>query len=315
MKLPLPTRFIRLCTTTSEGYAEVGARQVYIFPTGYGFLFALLLCLMLIGSINYSNNLGFLLTFLLAGLGMVAMIHTWRNLVGLQLSCTAPKATFKGKQAHYPLIVRNNRSYERPAIKIEFRSSESAECDLDRSTSQQLPLNVKATERGLQQIPRITASTQYPLGLFTAWTYMQLENSALVYPAPGPTLKLDQQPSYKQSRQGNKGVGAEDFVGQRDYHAGDSPKHINWKAFAREQGLQTKQFGGDRAEQLWLDWDKINENDIELKLSRLCKGVLDAANRNLEYGLRLPDLEISPALDMAHKQHCLSALALYGKTP
>lgn len=313
MKLPLPSRFIRLCKPNDEGYAEVGTRQVYIFPTGYGFLFAILLMLMLVGSINYANNLGFLLTFILAGLGMVTMIHTWRNLVGLQLQCAAAKPVFKGKPANYQLTLRNERPVERPSIQIEFKKGDMAACDLAENESQTLTLSENTTQRGWQSISQLTASTQYPLGLFTAWTYMQLDTTTLVYPAPGQSLELEQQPTYKQSRQGDKGVGAEDFVGQRDYRPGDSPKHINWKIFAREQGLQTKQFGGDRAEQLWLDWALLNEGDIEQKLSRLCRAILDASNKQLEYGLRLPNLEINPALDFAHRQRCLSALALYGE--
>ncbi len=315
MKLPLPSRFIRLCRPGGEGYAQVGPRQIYIFPTGFGFLFALLLCLMLIGSINYSNNLGFLLTFLLAGLGLVAMIHTWRNLVGLHLGTFSSPPAFKGERARYQLILKNTRRAERPGLCLEFEKGNIARCDLGENSSHNVSLHSNATARGWQLIPRIVASTQYPLGLFTAWTYIQLDASTLVYPAPGTAAELILNPTYRQSKQGNKGVGVEDFVGLRPYRAGDSPKHINWKAVAREQALQTKQFGGDRSEQLWLDWDHLSGGDTEQKLSQLCGGVIDASSRGLEFGLRLPDKEISPALELAHQQRCLSALALFDKSP
>jgi len=204
MKLSLPTRFIRLCKPNEEGFAEVGTRQVYIFPTGYGFLFALLLCIMLVGSINYANNLGFLLTFILSGLGMVAMIHTWRNLVGLQISCTTSPPVFKGKPAHYPLTLKNNRDAERPAIQLEFHKGEEAECDLLEKGSHVLNLQEKTTRRGWHLIPRITASTQYPLGLFTAWSYFQLDSATLVYPAPGIPIELAQLPTYSRADKGTK---------------------------------------------------------------------------------------------------------------
>ncbi len=314
MKLPLPARFIRLCRPNQEGYAEIGTRQVYIFPTGYGFLFALLLLLMLIGSINYANNLGFLLTFLLAGLGLVTMVHTWRNLVGSRFSTAASPPVFKGELAPYQLTVKNQRTSERPAIRLEFDRDHSAECDIGKNDSHNLTLYKKALKRGWQPIPQIVASTRYPLGLFTAWTYIQLDTATLVYPAPSATIELEQLPTYKQSRQGDKGVGVEDFIGQRAYRYGDSPKHINWKAVAREQPLQTKQFAGDRAEQLWLDWNATNPGDVEQKLSQLCRGVLDSSQRELEYGLRLPDQEIPPTMDVAQKRLCLTALALFGES-
>ncbi len=315
MRLPLPARFIRVCNPNTEGRAEIGTRQIYIFPTGFGFLFAILLFIMLIGSINFANNLGFLLTFLLAGLGPVAMIHTWRNLLGTALALAASPPTFKGESATYHLVVINGRGAERPAIRLEFDRKNITEWDLSADDCHNLTLYRKASKRGWQPIPRVVVSTQYPLGLFTAWSYVQLDANTLVYPAPSSPIELEQMPTYKQSRQGDKGIGVEDFVGLRAYRQGDSPRHINWKAVAREQPLQTKQFAGDRAEQLWLDWNTTNPGDVEQKLSQLCRGVLDSSQKELEYGLRLPDQEISPAQGIAQKIRCLSALALFGESP
>ena len=42
-------------------------RNIYIVPTGAGFVFALVLAVMLLAAINYQLNLGYVLTFLLAG--------------------------------------------------------------------------------------------------------------------------------------------------------------------------------------------------------------------------------------------------------
>ena len=49
------------------------ARRTYILPTGVGLIYALMTFAMLLGSMNYNNNLSFVLTFLLIGLGFVAM--------------------------------------------------------------------------------------------------------------------------------------------------------------------------------------------------------------------------------------------------
>ena len=48
---------------------------------------------------------------------------------------------------------------------------------------------------------------------------------------------------------GDQGRGSDDFASLRPYHAGDSLRHVHWKALAREQGLVTKQFGGGVSEQ------------------------------------------------------------------
>jgi hypothetical protein len=65
MNIRLPERFIRRCRCNDRDEAMIGTRQIYIIPSRYGFGYALLLLLMWIGSINYANNLGLLLTFLL----------------------------------------------------------------------------------------------------------------------------------------------------------------------------------------------------------------------------------------------------------
>ena len=62
-----------------RGPVFLSQRRVYILPTRQGALFGAALLLMLIGSINYQLSLGFILTFLLAGMA------SWR-------SCT-PTAT------------------------------------------------------------------------------------------------------------------------------------------------------------------------------------------------------------------------------
>ena len=48
----------------------------------------------------------------------------------------------------------------------------------------------------------------------------------------------------------------------------------------------------------------------EHKLSRLCAWVVNADKQNVDYGLRLPGLEIKPGRGEAHKKRCLEALAL-----
>ena len=65
-----------------RGEVVLVQRRIFILPTGAGITFAVVLLLMLTGSINYALSLGFILAFLLAGLAIVAMLHTFRNLAG-----------------------------------------------------------------------------------------------------------------------------------------------------------------------------------------------------------------------------------------
>jgi uncharacterized protein (DUF58 family) len=111
---------------------------------------------------------------------------------------------------------------------------------------------------------------------------------------------------------GDQGIGSDDFAGLRGFRSGDSLKHIHWKALARQQGLQTKLFGGDRNEQLWLDWRMLEGLDTEHRLSQLCRWVIEAERQGMEYGLWLPDQSIDPDRGQSHQRRCLKALALFG---
>ena len=107
-------------------------------------------------------------------------------------------------------------------------------------------------------------------------------------------------------------AGDEDFSGLRNYVAGDAMPRIAWKALAREQGLQVKQFSAQQGHSLWLDWSQLPNIAQERKLELLTRWVLDAETQGMRYGLRLPGKELQPAQGQTHRAECLRALALYG---
>jgi len=134
---------------------------------------------------------------------------------------------------------------------------------------------------------------------------------ALVYPKPAATIPLPA----STTRNGTgaiSGMGDEDFAGLRSYAAGDTPQRIAWKAFAREQGLQVKQFSALQGSELWLDWNLAPSEDPEQKLAILARWVLDSEVQGLLYGLRLPGIELPLDRGAAHRDECLRALALFG---
>jgi len=70
---------------------------------------------------------------------------------------------------------------------------------------------------------------------------------------------------------------------------------------------------GGSLDELVLDLDALPRAlDLELKLSRLTRWVLEAELRALPYALRLGRLHLDAALGPAHQAACLEALALYG---
>ena len=75
----------------------LGQRRIFVLPTAAGLAFAVTLLTLLIASINYNLSLGYAFTFLLAGLGIVTIVHTFRNLADLSIAPTRHVAGFAGE--------------------------------------------------------------------------------------------------------------------------------------------------------------------------------------------------------------------------
>ena len=300
-------RFVR----AARAGEPVRGRQIYILPTRYGLLFAVLVVAVFVGAMNYGNNLAFLLAFLLAAIGQIAMHQTWRNLRGLRLSATPMGRVYAGEPARFAVQLEATDGRERPAVQIDG-VAETAVVDCRPGSEASGTLGVPTRSRGRTSLGRLTLSTRYPLGLLRAWSYVDTDAVAVVYPRPAARCDIPADPTYGGAEQGSLGVGADDFVGLRGYRPGDAPSRLDWKTLARERGLHTRQFGGDRADRLWLSFDALAGLDAEQRLAMLCRGVLDAERGARHYGLRLPGEVIEPGNGARHAEQCLTALALFG---
>ncbi|MBE0622210.1 MAG: DUF58 domain-containing protein [Burkholderiales bacterium] len=285
--------------------------RVYILPTRAGLAFGMAVGVMLVGSINYNLSLGYVLTFLLASMGLVAILHTFRNLVHLYITPGRAEPVFAGEVAWFELFVENRSRYDRCAIAL-WHQDKATRCDVASARDAMVSIPVAAARRGWLSAGRITMETRFPLGLLRAWSYIQPDMRCLVYPRPDDGLLPLPEPSAGTGEKRVAGGGSDDFAGLRAYQVSDSPRHIHWKAAAREQQLQTKVFSGRAAAELWLALDQLPADlDLESKLSRMTRWVLAADLDGLRYGLRLPGLELAPDAGEPHRLACLRELALY----
>lgn len=303
------------------GYAppERGAivlrqRRVYILPTRLGLMFGATLLILLVGSINYVLSLGFALTFLLAGMAIAGMVYTVRNLVRLSIHAGRVEPVFAGEAAQFRLFLENADPYERVAILVRHDASGAQTVlDVPAGASAAAVLPVPAQRRGWLPIGRVTLETRYPLGLFRAWSHVEPELRALVYPRPETAALPQPSPDSSAGNARLTARGTDDFSGLRAYQVSDSPRHVAWKAVARSEDMLTKQFAGQSSAELWLDWTLLPaEMDLERRLSRLAGWALAAERAGARYGLRIPGSELPPAHGEAQLSCCLAALALCG---
>jgi uncharacterized protein (DUF58 family) len=287
-------------------------RRIFIVPTSGGLLFAVVLAVMLIGAINYNLSLGHALTFLLAGLGIVGMIHTFRNLHGLVITPGRSAPVFAGETAHFQITLDNDRPTPRLGLELEAETGKSVNATVNRKKSSRLNIPVSAKTRGWLPLPRVRLSTRYPLGLFTAWAYLQPAMRCLVYPQPIAAPLPPASPTPVGGERSGDG-GQEDFAGFRERQPADSPRHVAWKASARyaDGPLLIKQFAGGAQVDLRLDWQLTDAalND-ETRIGILTGWVLAAHAADAHYALRLPGIDIPTGSGERHRQLCLEALAL-----
>jgi uncharacterized protein (DUF58 family) len=306
-------------TARDRGEVELNQRRVYILPTRAGLGFGALLLALLVGSINYSLGLGFGLTFVAAACGLVDMITTYRNLAHLHLRPGRAGAVFAGEEAPFELQLSNRTRLARFAVWIDLDTARDPRHAVDVATGSgtTVVLTGASTRRGWMKAPRVRLSTRFPLGLFNAWSYWQPDSRALVYPFPeqdAPPLPVSGHPS----PDGFGSAGSDDFAGVRSYQPGDPLRQLAWRHIARLDPslggqLVSKLFEGGSLEELVLDLEALDPRlELESKLSRLTRWVLEAELRSLPYALHLGRQSIAPALGPAHQAACLEALALYG---
>jgi len=287
--------------------------RVYILPTGVGLVFALMTFAMLLGSMNYNNNLSFLLTFLLAGLGFVAMHQCQRNLVGLEIAFAGVEPVFAGQPARFRIAVTNHSKNARRYIRLNIDSTFSVAEDLAPGESKLFTLPVPTERRGWLALERFGIRTLYPFELFRAWAWLHMDLRGLVYPQPAGHAPLPPPTQTARGHRQHDARGEEDFAGLRRFHVGDSPRHVAWKAYARSGQLLSKRFAGADTSSQWFDIDAVPAPDLEARLSILTRWVLDADRSREDYGLRLGNSRLGPAHGDAHRRRCLEALALYGQ--
>jgi uncharacterized protein (DUF58 family) len=293
---------------------ELTRNRIYILPTRLGIAFATMLFAMLLGGMNYNNNLGLGLTFLLVSLGLVTMHHCHGTLRGLTLRLLATEPAFAGQSVGFRLLLENDSIAPRPRIELSAGTSAPSVVDVPAAGSAQALIEVPAQRRGRVPLVRLVVATRHPLGLFRAWAVVHAEYHAIAWPKPAERGRVPLGVPTDTGGAQDRAQGDADFAGLRPFQSGDSLRRVAWKAYARGQGLHTKQYAGTDVVSHVFDWDTLEGLDTEARLAQLCRWVLDAHERGEAFGLRLPGIAIAPNLGAAHRLHCLTALALFDGT-
>ena len=294
-------------------------RNIYIVPTRAGFVFAAVLVVMLLAAINYQLNLGYVLTFLLAGAGFVSMHLTHNTLRGLTLHLKPPASGFAGQALPIEVVLSSPTRLQH-GVGLGFQSAGETKQARQHDVFVDVPAGGQASAhlafvppwRGRHDVPALRAETRYPFGLFRAWTVWRPAAQLLAWPAPEqPLAPLPPSPAAAGEAAQRRPSDSGEFEGIRAYRRGDALKRVVWKKAARTGELVSREASSALQRELWLDWQQAQLSGTEPRLSRLAAWVLAAEAAGVAHGLRLPGVEIPLGSGMAQQRRSLDALALW----
>lgn len=281
-------------------------KKVYIYPNRFGFLFFGLFCLMLIVGAAYTNNLIFLMGFILISFLFVVILLTAKNLRNIEVSNVQFKPGFPGEIVPVKVTIENTSDFEhtRLFIKLDGFENNAELFYIGPKDRTDVVLSVTLPEsRGVYSIGRIRVSTSNPFGLFYSWFWYKFNIEHLVFPKP---LGLKERP-----KQENE-VGDE-FSGLKEYQVGDPMSRISWKHMARNDQMLVKEFNDSELKQDVLSIAETKQSQFEDKLSQLALWLLEAEKGQRLYSLDLGNGHPNPSRGPKHLQDCLSELARAGE--
>jgi uncharacterized protein (DUF58 family) len=287
-------------------------RRLYILPTRAGLGFGVLLLFMLVAGLNYANSLALFLTFLLSGFALVTMHLCHRNLHGTRLYSAQAAPTFALRPGNLRLTLENDAVLPRYRIESGVSDEATSAADVPAQGRQQVDLAVAALARGIVVVDRLRLTTTHPFGLFRSWTWVHAPIEMWVYPRPVGSLPMPTLAGRKSGHRSQGQSGADEWQGLRPFRDGDSPRQVDWKAYAREAPLLVKEYNAMGSELRIFDFQQLTHLGTEARLEQLARWIVDAEESGDRYGLELPDVHIAADRGTDHRHKCLAALALHG---
>ncbi|QOC21633.1 DUF58 domain-containing protein [Wenzhouxiangella sp. AB-CW3] len=287
---------------------ELAYRQIFILPTRFGWMLGVLMGAMLIGSLNFNNNLGLLTTFIVAGLAVNSMLMAFRNLHRLGVRGGSAQPVFAGQEVRYRLTLFAADGRPRPSLLVGRADQPAGASVPGNSTEVSMPLPTR--RRGWHQPGRIQIATTHPLGLFRAWAWIWPQQAYLVWPDPAPNPPpLPGSGAGTGDRQRFERSEGEDFYSLREWREGDPLHRIAWKASQRHRTLLSRQFRRATSPELVLTLDQAAASDLETRIRIVTAWILQADQEGRRWMLRLNHEEIGPDQGTMHRNSCLRALA------
>ena len=287
------------------------SNNVYILPSGFGWAYGLVLLSLFSGAINYQISTVFLMTFLLALIGVVSAWEAHANLKDLSIKLICVDDVQQGQPAQITLLIQSNNKLR---FSLEFQIAKQPKCRLEKIPAEglQFTLPFITSERGSFPLPRIVISSVFPFGIFRVWGYAHFDKHYYVYPAPvtpdfWPPRLDSQQNNIKNDSPGDDEL----YELKQVENPWIQPNLIAWKIAAKGQGWYLKTMNRNEGEYCLFRLKDLPKQDLEKNLQHLSYWLINAEEDNLLYSLELAKAPTPFANGKQHLQYCLRQLALY----
>lgn len=324
---------------------QLRSGRIYILPTQFGLLMLLAAVSILVAGAVYANNLVNMLAFFLFSLIFISMIQTNMNLKNITVSRAEISSAHAGETLEVRVALQNNSQLQKGNIETYLPGlnpiSKHNLFDMQEPRSGKLYTSrYEAPARGHYRVTRLGLKTRFPIGLFEAWMFHDIEADFYIYPEakgdrPLPIASLLPEDSHRST-----GAGGDDFHSHRNYQKGDSQRRIDWRALAKGRPLLIKNFSAGDPKALELSWHLLSVSspspsttpsagardsnqktdpvstrapEIEDRLSQLTQWIIKAQTQGLAFSLSLPNQKIEIGHDWAHHRKCLEELARYNR--
>lgn len=291
--------------------------SIRVRPNRHAVAVAALALAMWYAGAAQSNGAVYLLAFATAALATLSFFHARANLRNLRIEPGELRLHTRTGRYRLPFTLTARRGQTPMGVEIAARGATSSVFAerLDGGRPFHSELQFHALRFDPTEPVTLVARSLFPLGFFTAEVRLPVFARRKVHPAPMGHLPLPEpERANRKSVLATTGQigslirGGDDFAGVRAWQPGDSPRHVDWKALARERPLLTKQWAGDRAAHIVFDWDRVPLPPDE-RARQIARWIQQCEATGVYYGLRVPGRIVEPGLGPGHSRRCLDALA------
>ncbi len=294
--------------------------KVYMLPTRNGVILFGAATILLIVGLTYANNLILFNAIGLLLLFSFSSIITHFNLVGVSLLSLEIDSGHADLPVIAKVILQNKtvRTQQNVCVKIVLDSGATlmlSDLTIPADETNHYRQMTQVLKRGQYKLSKIILQTNFPLGIFYAWSYPVEDHCAhafYVYPEAKGDCRLEEcQRHFPHLLNAGQLVDIDEFLYHEEFIAGMPFARVDWKAYAKRGKLLSKKFS---YEQIFNGYEvtiSLEEKDIEKSLQRASKLIGLCHRYKLWWRLVLPHYKTEFDVGIVHYQKCMKELACY----